>query len=85
MKDLRPISICNVVYKVLIKILANRLKPLLPNCIFVEQSAFVENRSITDNAIVAFEAIHHMTCKVKGKQEEVALKVDMSMAYDRIK
>ncbi|MCH80235.1 hypothetical protein A2U01_0001001 [Trifolium medium] len=84
MKDFRPISLCNVLYKIISKVLANRLKPLLPQCISQEQSAFVENRSIIDNVMIASEIIHHMKCKTKGKKGEVALKIDISKAYDRV-
>jgi hypothetical protein len=84
MKDLRPISLCNVLYKIVSKVLANRLKPFLTRYISFEQSAFVENRSILDNVMVAMETIHHMKCKVKGKVGEVALKIDISKAYDRV-
>jgi len=63
MKDLCPISLCNVVYKIMLIVLANTLKPLLDKCISAEQSVFVENRSIIDNVLVAFEMIHHMKCK----------------------
>jgi hypothetical protein len=84
MKDLRPISLCNVLYKILSKVLANRLKPLLNRYIFIEQSAFVADRSILDNVMVAMETIHHMKCKVKGKVGEEALKIDISKAYDRV-
>jgi hypothetical protein len=84
MKDLRPISLCNVLYKILSKVLANRLKPLLNRYISAEQSAFIADRSILDNVMVAMETIHHMKCKVKGKVGEVALKIDISKAYDRV-
>lgn len=75
MKDLRPISLCNVIYKIISKVLANSMKPLLDKCISHEQSTFVANRSILDNVLVAIEIIHHMKCKTKGKVGEVTLKL----------
>lgn len=60
MKDLRPIALCNVLYKIIAKVLSNRLRVLLPSLVSENQSAFVAGRSITDNVVVAFEIIHHM-------------------------
>lgn len=66
------------------KVIANRLKKILPKVISLSQSAFVQGRTITDNILVAFETLHHMKRKTKGKVGGVALKVDISKAYDRV-
>lgn len=84
MKDLRPVALCNVIYRILAKVLANRLKTVIAKCISEEQSAFVQGRSILDNALVAAEILHYLKCKNKGKTWEVALKIDISKAYDRV-
>ena len=68
MKDLRPISHCNVAYKILAKVLANRLKLVLPKIISKFQSAFVLGHSILDNVLIAFEVFHYMKRKTRGKE-----------------
>jgi hypothetical protein len=84
MKDWRPIALCNVLYKIIAKVLANRLKHVLPKCVSHHQSAFVPERSILDNAMVAIEVVHYMRTKTTGKAGCVALKLDISKAYDRM-
>lgn len=59
-EDFRPISLCNVIYKIISKCLANRMKSTLEHVITETQSAFVSGRIIHDNAIVGFEGIHCM-------------------------
>ena len=49
----RPIALCNVVYKIISKVMANRLKPILPTLVFGEQSGYVESRQILNNIIQA--------------------------------
>ena len=66
------------------KILANRLKKILPAIISDTQSAFVNGRLITNNILVAFETMHHINQRKKGKKGEMALKLDMSKAYNRV-
>jgi hypothetical protein len=84
MKDLRPVSHCNVLYKMVSKLLANRLKACLEKCVSEEQSAFVEGTSILDNALIAIEVIHALKRKTKGRKGELALKTDISKAYDKV-
>lgn len=79
-----PISLCNVIYKIVSKVLANRLKKILPEVIG-EESAFVPRRQITDNVLVAFVVMHRINQKRKGKEGWMAVKFDISKAYDKVK
>lgn len=62
-----PVCLCNNSYKILAKILANRLKKILPCIISHHQNAFVPNRQIQDKIFVAHEAFHYLKHKKKGK------------------
>ncbi|XP_042972967.1 uncharacterized protein LOC122304769 [Carya illinoinensis] len=83
-KDFRPISLCNLLYKVVSKVLSNRLKLILPLIVSQTQSAFVPGRMILDNVIVAFETMHSMSIRGGRQQSHMAINLDMSKAYDRV-
>jgi hypothetical protein len=76
LKDLRPIRLCNVLYKIISKVLAARLKGILDGIISLNQSAFVPRRLITDNILVAYEMTHFLNNKRRGKDGYLALKLD---------
>ena len=80
--EFRPIALCNILYKLVSKVLANRLKKVLPYIISESQSTFQSDKAIFDNILVAFEKLHHMKRKRTGKMGHMALKLDMSKAYD---
>ena len=84
MTDFRPISLSNVIYKLIAKALTNRLKLILPQIISENQSAFIAGRLIIDNVLIAFEMMHYLEHKKVGKDCYMAIKLDMSKAYDKV-
>lgn len=84
MADLRPISLCNVLIRILSKVLSNRLKPCLKHLVSDRQSAFIEGRLLNDNALIAFEINHYMKRLTQGSNGMAGFKIDISKAYDRL-
>ena len=82
--DYRPISLCNVIYKIILKVFANRLKMILPQLIAPSQSAFIHGHLITDNVLVVYETLHAMQNRRSGRKGSLALKLDISKTYDRV-
>lgn len=77
----RPISLCNVTYKIITTVLVNRLRPLLSKILSPSQSSFVPGRNTTDKKILTQELMHSFR-KKKGKDGNMAFKIDLEKAYD---
>uniref|UniRef100_A0A803NJD4 Reverse transcriptase domain-containing protein n=1 Tax=Cannabis sativa TaxID=3483 RepID=A0A803NJD4_CANSA len=79
----RPISLCNFGYKIISRILTDRLKGCMDQLVSPFQSTFIPGRWIAESSIVAQEVLHSMKSK-RGKMGVMAVKTDMSKAYDRL-
>ena len=82
-KQLRPISLCNVCYKIVTKVMTTRLKSVLPQLIGPFQSNFVPGHQITDNILIYQEVLHSMK-KKQGVVGLMAIKIDLEKADDRL-
>ncbi|KAK3193355.1 hypothetical protein Dsin_024665 [Dipteronia sinensis] len=82
MKNFRPISCCNTLYKIIAKIIANRIKPCFTNIINPSQSAFVAGRSIGDNILLVQELMRNYHKDVGWPK--LTLKVDLINAFDMV-
>jgi hypothetical protein len=84
LKDFRPISQCNVIYKILAKCMVNRLRPYLHNLISETRSAFIPGRLISDKALIVFECFHAIQRSKKEEESFCTYKMDLSKACDRV-
>ncbi|KAK5843153.1 hypothetical protein PVK06_005596 [Gossypium arboreum] len=84
MGQFHPISLYNVIYKIISKVLVNRSRRMLDFCIDENQGAFVTGRQITDNILVAYEILNSFKKKNEGLVGSFALKIDMNKAYDKM-
>lgn len=84
MAKFRPISLSNVVYKLIAKVLANCLTTILSQIITKNHSVFLHEWQIIDNVLVAFELMHYLDHKRDGKDCYMAVKLNMSKAYNRV-
>lgn len=82
--QLRPISLCNVLYNIIAKAIVNQMSCLLDACISEVQCAFIPNRQISDNTIIAYELLHVLKYRKWGRKGNFALKLDMCKAYDKV-
>ena len=81
LKDFRPISLISSIYKLIAKVLANRLKKVMNGLVNPAQNAFVEGRQILDASLIANEVIDSMQ---KRKESGILCKLDIEKAYDQI-
>ncbi|XP_038984386.1 uncharacterized protein LOC120111407 [Phoenix dactylifera] len=80
----RPISLCTTLYKATARILAGRLRDVLPRLISPEQGAFLEGRSISDNVLIAQEFMFDLG-RAPMRRSLMGVKLDMERAYDRVR
>jgi hypothetical protein len=78
----RPISLCNTSYKLVTKIIATRLKVILPSIIPENQGGFIKGRQILDNIVLVQEALHS---SIQRKEKGMIIKLDLANAFDRIR
>lgn len=81
LKDFRPISLITGIYKVIAKILAERLKKVVDRLVNKHQMAFIKGRQIMGAALIASECVDS---RLKGDERGVMCKLDIEKAYDHV-
>lgn len=82
--DYHPISLCDVIYKIISKVITNRLRVILPHIILESQSAFFLDMQIIGCVLVAYEIVHYLRHKRGGRKGFMSFKFDMTKDYDRV-
>ncbi|GLT58567.1 hypothetical protein SLA2020_314490 [Shorea laevis] len=82
-QQFRPIALCNTSYKIVSKILVNRIKPVLDTMISPCQASFIPGRKGIDNVLILQELVHSFS-KRKGRVGDMVVKLDLEKAYDRL-
>lgn len=83
LSQFRPICLSNVVIKIITKVIANQMKPLMGDLISMNQASFIPGRDTTNNILMVQEMIHTLRRK-KGKKGNLVAKIDLEKAYDKV-
>lgn len=82
MLDLRPISLCNVFYKIIAKIFADYLRPIMNKITDMEQNAFIRDRLISDNILISHELMHSLKIRRREHNYRMAVNLDINKASE---
>jgi hypothetical protein len=80
--EFKPILLCNVIHKIISKIIANGLKPIMNRITSTEQGGYIDGQQSLDEIIVAHETMHSLKIT---KNPSMLIKLDMSKAFDRLR
>lgn len=83
LKNFRPISLCNTLYKIITKIISTRIKPHLAKIISPNQASFMAKRRASNNVIIVQEYVKYLF-KMRGKQPTMILKIDFEKTFESI-